>query len=101
MKQTYLIKGMANISGDVVINFWIENQGKKLTSGSDTIYLGSFEEKIKTKVYIAKSNSKLIYFDLLNYIKSYSTSNKFAEIPKEIRNGPKKLKIEFLGYLIK
>ena len=32
----------------------------------------------------------------MNYIKSYSTSNKFAEIPKEIRNGPKKLKIEFL-----
>lgn len=55
-----------------------------------------FEVKEKTKLYRAKYNSKLIYIDLLNYIKSYSTSNKFAEIPKEIRNGPKKLKIEFL-----
>lgn len=41
----YLIKGMADIKGDVIVEFWLEKNGKTATSGSDTIYLGSFEEK--------------------------------------------------------
>ncbi|MEA2036837.1 MAG: hypothetical protein U9O94_04975, partial [Nanoarchaeota archaeon] len=46
---TYLVKGMAEIKGDVEIKFWIEQDGNVVTSGKDTIYLGSFEEKTKTK----------------------------------------------------
>lgn len=50
---TYFIKGMANISGDVVVNFWLEKDTKNVSSGQDTIYLGSFEEKTeKTKIFI-------------------------------------------------
>jgi len=45
----YLIKGMANISGDVEINFWIEQEDIIVTSGKDTIYLGSYETITKTK----------------------------------------------------
>jgi len=53
---TYLIKGMANISGDVEINFWIENENGTVTSGKDTIYLGSFEEKTKSsKLFLPSS----------------------------------------------
>ena len=44
----YLIKGMADIKGDVIIKFWIENSKEKINLGQDTIYLNSFEEKIKT-----------------------------------------------------
>lgn len=59
---TYLIKGMANISGDVIINFWIENENAKVTSGSDTIYLGSFEEKTKTtKLYLPSTAESGVY----------------------------------------
>lgn len=46
---TYFMKGMADINGDVEINFWIEQDGNIVTSGSDVIYMGSFEEKTKTK----------------------------------------------------
>ncbi|UCD20694.1 MAG: hypothetical protein JSW08_02880, partial [archaeon] len=45
---TYLVKGMADVSGDVILTFWIEKGGIKASSGSDTIYFGSFEEKIET-----------------------------------------------------
>lgn len=45
---SYLIKGMADINGDVIMHFWIEKDGVIITSGSDTIYLGSFEEKTET-----------------------------------------------------
>ncbi len=46
---TYFIKAVAEINGDVEIDFWIEKEGKIATSGKDTIYMGSFEEKIKEK----------------------------------------------------
>jgi hypothetical protein len=42
---TYFMKGMANISGDVVVKFWLENKQQKIDLGQDVIYLGSFEEK--------------------------------------------------------
>ena len=45
---TYLIKGMADINNDVEVSFWIGDKENKITSGQDTIYIGSFEEKIKT-----------------------------------------------------
>ncbi|MFA7707870.1 MAG: hypothetical protein WCX73_02890 [Candidatus Pacearchaeota archaeon] len=46
---TYFVKAVAEINGDVEIDFWIEKQGEKITSGKDTIYMGSFEEKTKEK----------------------------------------------------
>jgi len=45
---TYYIKGMAEIKGDVVIAFWIQNESNRLDLGKDTIYLGTMEEKIQT-----------------------------------------------------
>jgi sporulation protein YlmC with PRC-barrel domain len=44
----YLIKGMANFSGDVIIKYWIENPDKKVMLGQDVVYFGSFEEKRRT-----------------------------------------------------
>ncbi len=42
---TYFMKGMADINGDVEVSFWIEKDGEKVVSGTDVIYMGSFEEK--------------------------------------------------------
>ena len=59
---TYSIKGQADINDDVVINFWIEKNGEKVTSGSDTIYLGSFEEKTETtKIFLPSAVESGIY----------------------------------------
>lgn len=44
---TYLMKGMANISGDVIVDFWLEKGGKKIAAGSDTLFMGLYEEKIE------------------------------------------------------
>ena len=45
----YFVKGMADISGDVTLNFWIEDgYGEIISSGSDVIYVGSFEEKTES-----------------------------------------------------
>jgi hypothetical protein len=53
---TYFIKGVANISGDVIINFWLEQDEEIVSSGQDTIYLGSFEEKTEeTKIFVPKN----------------------------------------------
>jgi len=46
----YLVKGMADINGDVVIEFWLENDHDFVELGKDTIYLGSFETKNKTTI---------------------------------------------------
>jgi len=43
----YLVKGMANFSGDVVIKYWITNGKKTINLGQDVVYFGSFEEKTR------------------------------------------------------
>ena len=53
---TYLIKGMANINDDVEVHFWIEKNEEVITSGHDTIYIRSFEEKTKTTKLFLPSN---------------------------------------------
>ncbi len=53
MGFTYFIKGMADFNNDVIINFWLEKGGVELSSGRDTIYLGSFEEKTEiTQIFV-------------------------------------------------
>ena len=59
---TYLVKGMADISGDVEIYFWIEKDGEIITSGLDTIYVGDFEEKTETtKIFLPSNIDSGIY----------------------------------------
>lgn len=53
---TYFIKAVAEIKGDVEIKFWIERDGNTITSGQDTIYFSSFEEKTKTKKLFLPEN---------------------------------------------
>lgn len=53
---TYFMKGMANISGDVIVKFWLERNGTIVSSGQDTIYLGFFEEKTEsTNIFVPKN----------------------------------------------
>ena len=59
---TYFVKGMADISGDVEIQFWIEKKGEIITSGSDIIYFGDFEEKTETtKIFLPSNVDSGIY----------------------------------------
>ncbi len=59
---TYFLKGMANISDDVVIRFWIEKNGTRITDGQDTLYLGSFDEKVeKSKLLLPLNISSGVY----------------------------------------
>ena len=44
LEFTYFIKGMANFNSDVIIDFWLENNDNKVSSGQDTIFLGEFDE---------------------------------------------------------
>ena len=54
---TYFVKGMADISDDVDIEFWLARNEQKITSGNDIIYVGSFEEKIESGALHLPSNT--------------------------------------------
>ena len=74
---TYFVKGMAEINGDVQIDFWMEKNNEIVTSGSDVIYFGSFEEKTeKTKIFLPENMESGIYqfFVQVNY-GSYKVSS--------------------------
>ncbi|MBI2673517.1 hypothetical protein HYX19_04600, partial [Candidatus Woesearchaeota archaeon] len=60
---TYLMKGMGGIKGDVIVKFWLEKDGKTATSGSDTVYLGSFEEKTETTNIFLPTNTQIGSYD--------------------------------------
>ncbi|MBT3324403.1 hypothetical protein HN681_03140 [archaeon] len=60
----YLIKGMAEIDGDVIIKFWIQEGNNKINLGQDTIYLGSFEEKTKITTLNLPSDLEDASYDL-------------------------------------
>ncbi|MCK5043651.1 hypothetical protein KAR52_01450, partial [Candidatus Pacearchaeota archaeon] len=53
---TYFAKGMAEINADVEVRFWIEKNQEVITSGSDIMYFGSFEEKTETTKIFLPSN---------------------------------------------
>ncbi len=56
---TYFVKAMADIEGDVTLNFWLEKGGRKVTSGRDVIFVGSFEEKIESANMFLPSDAEL------------------------------------------
>ena len=59
---TYFLKGMADISGDVSIRFWLEKYGKKVAQGEDTIYVGTYEEKTEqANLFLPSSVSEGTY----------------------------------------
>ena len=59
---TYYLKAMAEINNDVVVDFWLEKNGEKISSGKDTIYIGNKEEKTEnTKIFIPKKVEPGVY----------------------------------------
>jgi len=66
---SYFLKGMADISNDVRMDFRIESEdGKNVSSGSDVIFVGNFEQKTEQgKIYIPEniaSGNYKFYVDL-------------------------------------
>jgi hypothetical protein len=58
----YFVKGMAEFNDDVTAEFWLEKEGERVSSGSDTFYLGSFEGKSEaTSVLIPKTIPQGLY----------------------------------------
>jgi len=84
----YLIKGMAEFEGDVIINFWVERNGEKIELGQDVVYFGSFEEKTKKTnlifpYYIGNGDYKLyVQAEFENY-KAQSFRNLNLDISDE------------------
>ncbi len=105
----YLVKGMANINGDVIIKFWIEQDNKKIELGQDTIYLGSFEKQIKTTTlnlpYKIEDGDYNLYIEsgYENY-KAQSFRKINIKIPEETRIKEKlptsKTKINFYPWIL-
>jgi hypothetical protein len=66
---TYFVKGMANISGDVTMDFWLDKKGNEVSSGSDTIFIGDFEEKIEYGTLFVPTDLSLGVYTF--YVKLY------------------------------
>lgn len=59
---TYLLRGISEINDDVKIKFGIEKDGEVISSGSDIIYIGTFDEKIETtKLFLPSSVESGVY----------------------------------------
>jgi hypothetical protein len=86
---TYYIKGMASIRQDVSVDFWIENSsGSRITSGSDVIYMGNFEEKTETaKMFLPKNveSGTYTFYVRVSYGAYAALSSRTIEI--EVSNG--------------
>jgi hypothetical protein len=83
---TYFLKAMAEINNDVVVNFWIEQNGEEITSGKDTIFIGNMEEKTeKTKIYIPQNIKAGVYdfFVSVTYEKYSAQSHRQIEIDEK------------------
>lgn len=83
-KFSYFIKAVAEINGDVEIDFWIEKNGSKVTSGKDTIYMGSFEEKTKEKKLFLPSELESGVYEFMIKV-TYGTYSASAHRTIEIK----------------
>ena len=85
---TYLLKAMAEINGDVEIEFWIEQDGNVVTSGQDTIYFGGFEEKTKTKkLFLPADISSGTYIFYIEVTYGTYTAGAHRTIGIEVKDG--------------
>ena len=81
----YYLKAMADISNDVVIDFWLEKDGQKISSGKDTIFIGNMEEKTENaKIYVPKNITPGMYnfYITVSYEKYSAESHREIEIDK-------------------
>jgi len=84
---TYFVKGMSNISGDVKVEFWIENITDKVISGFDTFFLGSYESKTKTKDLFLSDNipqGSYNFYIQVNYEDYSAKAFREIQVKKEI-----------------
>jgi hypothetical protein len=99
---TYFIKGMANISGDVVVRFWLSKDETFISSGHDTIYLGNFEEKTEsTKIFLPKNLSSGSYdFNIEVSFENYkATSHRVIQV--EYDEGTQETLVNLVGKIQK
>lgn len=86
---TYFMKGMAEINSDVIVNFWLEKYGEKVSEGRDTIYLRSFDEKTETTSLFLpgsiKAGNYRFYIEI-NYESYRATSFRDIEIIEKEEN---------------
>lgn len=85
---TYFIKGMADINDDVTVDFWIEKDGKIITSGSDVIYMGSFEEKTETtRLFLPSSFESGVYLFHVRVTHPSYSAESYRTIEVQIKEG--------------
>ena len=78
----YFLKAMANINNDVIVNFWLEKDGKTISSGKDTIFIGNMEEKTEeTKIFIPTNTPPGLY----NFYVSVTYDKYSAESYRQIQ----------------
>ena len=84
---TYFFKGMAKINNDVTIEFWLELGGEKLSSGTDVIYLGEFEEKTEsTKIFMDKNlqGGNYDFYVRVSYDNYQATSHRTLQLDEKL-----------------
>lgn len=83
---TYFVKGMAEIKGDVIIDFWLEKDNKTIIKGKDTIYFGTFEEKTESTTMFLPSDiseGKYTFYVQTDYQGHKTISQRDIEIIKK------------------
>lgn len=79
----YFVKGVGEINNDVTVDFWIEEDGKIIVSGSDVIYMRSSEEKAMSGKLLlpSKLTSGLYQFFIqVSYGESSAISHRTVEL---------------------
>lgn len=100
---TYFLKAVAEINGDVEIKFWIEQEGNIVTSGQDTIYFSSFEEKTKTKkLFLPEDTSSGTYIFYIEVTYGAYTASAHRTIGIEVKDEMATIRIipDFTQYVI-
>jgi hypothetical protein len=105
---TYFIKAVAEIKGDVEIDFWIEKDGNKIASGKDTIYMSGFEEKTKfKKLFLPSDVASGSYMFYIQVTYETYTAKAYRNIEIRVDKEGEAAKIKFLpeinsfvGYIV-
>jgi len=91
---TYFVKGVANIDGDVKIDFWIEQDGDIVTSGSDVVYFGSFEEKtVTTSLFLPSDVESGTYEFVIQVTLGTYTAQSKRTVEISVEGGVARLKL--------
>jgi len=83
----YYLRDVSGIDDAIVVDFWIEKDGKEITYGSDNFFLGASNRSVQSKIFLPSNVESGIYTFNIKASHDEFSSTSYRTIEIVVKNG--------------